>query len=441
MQRGALLARGNPEERLGTGRWGSTRLLRSREDRRRHGHLVALQNICTPKTLPGPSEDICIWLGACLGAQEGQTCTSEWLFLSEPQGLPGARHSQAAAGDGASASLPALHWDRDTRPGLSPHPGTGSQDRALDGPSSALPRAQGTPMPSLSNYKVGKKRVCSGSNHSLAELQTPTPGLCRSAGPGRRHWHRHFSSAGAGASSASQEHPHRLLHALLQLHHLRSLQDIPSPSSDTQRERDHHTTTQTAKLVKLLLSQKPAPRQQDCSTHPFSYRCRLLHQAKKPHARDGPACQKGPAGPPTHRLPRSSRRSHRPREPRHLLPLTTSCSGGRLSPLSSPPLAETHTNMCTQGIMKIIRNRALPSHVLSHGRRRKTAPQCLHCLTHCKHTGMHYSQPLRTRTHEEQNNAEFQLRCSKLPKRLALAAAPTLPGDQDVPCGDTPPRQ
>lgn len=186
MQRGALLARGDPEERLGTGRWGSTRLLRSREDRSRHGHLPALQNICTPKTPPGPSEYLCIRPGACLGAQEGQTCTPAWLFLSEPRGLPGARLGQAAAGDGASVALPALpalpalRWDGDTaaRSLTSPREGQpcrllcgmGSQDGALHGPSSALPSAQGTPTPSLSNYKVGKKkRVRFGSNRSLAE--------------------------------------------------------------------------------------------------------------------------------------------------------------------------------------------------------------------------------------------------------------------------------
>lgn len=105
------------------------------------------------------------------------------------------------------------------------------------------------------------------------------------------------------------------------------------------------------------------------------------------------------------------------------------------------PSPETLTNMCTRGITKIIRNRALSSHVLSHGRRRKPAARCLHCLTHCKHPGMHRGRALPPRALREGNNAQFQLRCSELPKRLALVAAPTAPGDQDVPRRQTPPRQ
>lgn len=92
------------------------RPLGSREDRSKHGHLPALQNICTLKTPLGPSEDLCIWsfvrslFGSLrwepepgrfkLAAQKG------FSFLS-PRGAP---HGQHTAGDRASVSLPPLRW-------------------------------------------------------------------------------------------------------------------------------------------------------------------------------------------------------------------------------------------------------------------------------------------------------------------------------------------
>lgn len=117
----------------------------------------------------------------------------------------------------------------------------------------------------------------------------------------------------------TQEHTHRLFHTLLQLHHPRSLEDVPSPSSDMQAGEGTSHATQTTKQVNVSLSQKPKPRQRDCNSHPFSYSRCLLRQTMRPHAPERPACRRGPSGPPPLRPQRISRRSHHPRKPRHLL--------------------------------------------------------------------------------------------------------------------------
>lgn len=122
------------------------RLLRSREDRSRHGHLPALQNICTLKTAPGPLEDLCLrsFVRSLFGSLSpgGSNLHFKMAF---PFSAPG-----AAQCDGASMSLPALRRGAEgrvtQRPGL---PATHSQDRAPNVPSSALPCAQGAPISSL----------------------------------------------------------------------------------------------------------------------------------------------------------------------------------------------------------------------------------------------------------------------------------------------------
>lgn len=98
---------------------------------------------------------------------------------------------------------------------------------------------------------------------------------------------------------------------------------------------------------------------------------------------------------------------------------------------------QKHTNMCTQGI-----NNKKQSAALTCAGSQETNPAVFFALPSALQTHrVLHSHALQTRSHEEANNAKFQLHCRKLPKSPASPAAPALPGDQDVPCSQIPPRR
>lgn len=119
--------------------------------------------------------------------------------------------------------------------------------------------------------------------------------------------------------------------------------------------------------------------------------------------------------------------------------------------MSSPPPApeeglvlcprlpsQKHTSMCTQGI-----NNQKQSTALTWAGSGKTNPAVFALPSALQtHPGLHsHALHVERRIHEEAKNAQFQLHGRKLPQSPAPAAAPTLPGDQDVPCSQIPPEK
>lgn len=98
--------------------------------------------------------------------------------------------------------------------------------------------------------------------------------------------------------------------------------------------------------------------------------------------------------------------------------------------------SQKHTNMCAQGI-----NNKKQSTALTWAGSRETNPAVFALPSALQTHRVLHSHVLQTGTHEESNNAQFQLQCRELLKSPAPAAAPALPGDQDVPCSQIPPEK
>lgn len=199
----------------------------------------------------------------------------------------------------------------------------------------------------LPSYKV-EKGLLHGLGASWRALPAHGPG-CRC-----RHKRRHLSSPGTGR--ACSECVACSVHFSSCTVWDRSRTSHHRPLICKQ-EREHYTTTQTAKLVNasfpknlplgskypalLLLLLASAPRHE--AAHPRlpsllgrAAQQQLLQQSQPWRASPAPAPEQGSA----------------------LCPCLPS---------------QTHTNMCTQGITKIIRNRALPSHASLSRREEKSS--------------------------------------------------------------------